>query len=271
LIAHVTSLLTYPVKSCAALSHQAVALDALGPVWDRRWMVVDPDGTFLTQRLFPQLAVVQPSVGSDDLALTTPSGRSVRVPLRREPGAALRVRVWDDACDAWDEGDEAARLLGGHLGAAVRLVRMAEDFVRPVDPDYAPRPAATGFADAFPMLVVSEASLDELNRRMQDRGASPVPMSRFRPNVVVSGAPAFAEDEWRTIRIGETIFDVVKPCGRCTTTRVDQDRGEVADAREPLATLATFRARGGNVLFGVYAVHRGPGRLAVGDEVRREA
>jgi uncharacterized protein YcbX len=267
LTVRVASLFTYPVKSCAALPHQAVAFDKLGPAWDRRWMVVDTEGTFLTQRLFPQLAVVQPHLGSDDLALTTPSGRSVRVPLRREPGAPLRVRVWGDECDAWDEGDDAARLLEGHLGGAVRLVRMADDFFRPVDPDYAPRPTPTSFTDACPLLVMSEASVDELNRRIEERGASPVPMSRFRPNVVVSGAPAFAEDEWKTIRIGETTLDVVKPCGRCATTHVDQARGEVADAREPLATLATFRAKGGNVLFGVYAVHRGPGRLTVGDAV----
>jgi uncharacterized protein len=229
-------------------------------------MVVAPDGTFLTQRQFPRLALVQPSVGEDDLVLRTPADE-VQVPLRRSGGDRLRVRVWEDDCEAWDEGDEAARLLTVHLGTAARLVRMADDFVRPVDPDYAPGPAQTAFADAFPLLVVTEASLDELNRRLAERGAAPVPMSRFRPNLVLAGAGPFAEDEWKTIRVGDTTLDLVKPCGRCATTRVDQARGEVADAREPLATLATFRRQDGEVMFGRYAIHREEGRLAVGDSV----
>jgi uncharacterized protein YcbX len=267
----VTALFTYPVKSCATVPHDAVALDARGPAWDRRWMVVAPDGTFLTQRLFPQLAVVQPSLGPDTLVLRTPSGGEIRVPLARARGETLRVRVWQDECEAWDEGEEAAQLLGDHLGTHARLVRMTDDFVRPVDPDYAPPPAATGFADAFPLLVISEASLAELNRRLEERGAAPVPMSRFRPNVVLSGTSAFAEDAWRAARIGSTTLDLAKPCGRCAITRVDQDRGQIADGREPLATLGTFRRLGTDVLFGRYAVHRGPGRLTVGDVVVVEA
>jgi uncharacterized protein YcbX len=263
----VAGLFSYPVKSCGALSHRSVSLDARGPAWDRRWMVVAADGTFLTQRQFPQLAIVQPSLDGDDLVLRTPAVPEVRVPLRRPAGDRLHVRVWDDDCEAWDEGDAAARLLTAHLGTVVRLVRMADDFVRAVNPDYAPRPAHTGFADAFPVLVVSEASLDELNRRLAERGAASVPMSRFRPNLVLSGGAPFGEDEWKTIRIGGTTLDLVKPCERCATTRVDQARGEVADAREPLATLATFRRLGREVTFGRYAIHREPGPLAVGDAV----
>jgi uncharacterized protein YcbX len=264
-LARVTGLFTYPVKSCAGLSHDSIALDVRGPLWDRRWMVVDPQGVFITQRQMPRLAVVRPALEADDLALRT-AGGEVRVPLRREAGEVRRVRVWQDECDAWDEGDEAARLLSDHLGTPARLVRLAESFVRPVDPDYAPRPSQTGFADAFPLLVVSEASLEELNRRLKERLASPVPMSRFRPNVVLTGCSPFAEDGWKAIRIADVTLDIVKPCGRCTTTRVDQARGVVHDPREPLATLATFRLRGLEVTFGQNAVHRGPGRLAVGDE-----
>jgi MOSC domain-containing protein len=263
----VASLFTYPVKSCCGLPHRSVSLDARGPAWDRRWMVVAADGTFLTQRQFPQLAVVQPSLDDDDLVLRTDATAGVRVPLRRSAGDRFRVRVWDDDCEAWDEGDAAAALLSAHLGTAVRLVRIADDFVRAVNPDYAPRPAQTGFADAFPLLVVSEASLEELNRRLAERGKAPVPMSRFRPNVVLAGVAPFAEDEWKTVCVGETTLDLVKPCERCAITRVDQARGEVADAREPLATLATFRRLGQEVTFGRYAIHREPGRLAVGDAV----
>lgn len=227
-------------------------------------MVVNPEGRFLTQREHPRLAVVQPSLEAHYLRLRAPARSEVRVPLRREPGEVRRVRVWDDDCEAWDEGEGAAGFFSDHLGAPVRLVRMADAFVRPVD---APQTAQTGFADAFPLLVLSEASLEELNRRLVERERSPVPMSRFRPNVVLTGCPGFAEDGWEAIRIGEMTLDVVKPCARCVTTTVDQARGEVRDHQEPLATLATFRRRGDGVVFGQNAVHRGPGRLAVGDVV----
>ena len=264
-LARVAGLFTYPVKSCAGLSHESVSLDARGPLWDRRWMVVDPEGVFITQRQIPRLAVVRPSLDADHLVLQ--AGDAVaRMPLRRKAAQVRRVRVWQDECEAWDEGDEAARLLSDHLRTPARLVRIAESFVRPVDPDYAPRPSQTGFADAFPLLVVSEASLEELNRRLKERLASPVPMSRFRPNVVLTGGAPFAEDGWKSIRIGDVTLDLVKPCARCVTTQVDQARGVVHDPREPLATLATFRLRGEGVMFGQNAVHRGPGRLAVGDE-----
>ncbi len=228
-------------------------------------MVVDPDGVFLTQRQLPRLAVVQPTLNAEELLLRVGTSEA-RVPLRRGAGETRRVRVWEDDCEAWDEGDEAARLFSDHLDTPARLVRIADEFVRPVDPDYAIRPAQTGFADAFPLLVVSEASLEELNRRLVERRASAVPMGRFRPNVVVAGCGPFAEDEWNSIRIGEVTLDLVKPCARCVTTQVDQARGVVHDPREPLGTLATFRLRGLGVMFGQNAIHRGPGRLAIGDE-----
>jgi uncharacterized protein YcbX len=256
------------VKSCAALAHHEISFDARGPTWDRRWMVATPAGVFLTQREHPRLAVAQPTLDTDQLRLRTPGGSELRVPLRHEPGEARRVRVWEDECEAWDEGDEAARFFSDHLGIPARLVRMADTFIRPVDPSYAPRPAQTGFADAFPLLVLSEASLEELNRRIVGRGCAPVPMSRFRPNVVLAGCPAFAEDEWKAVRVGGMTLDLVKPCARCVTTTVDQARGEVPDRTEPLATLATFRRSGeGKVLFGQNAVHRAPGRLVVDDAV----
>jgi uncharacterized protein YcbX len=261
----VAGLFTYPVKSCAGLAHDSIALDARGPLWDRRWMVVGPDGVFLTQRELPRLAVVRPRLEAEELVLCAGGGET-RVPLRRGAGETRRVRVWEDECEAWDEGDEASGLLSEHLGTPARLVRMAEEFVRPVDPGYALRPSQIGFADAYPLLVVTEGSLEELNRRLEERFTSPVPMSRFRPNVVLTGCAPFAEDDWKALRIGETTLDLAKPCGRCATTRVDQARGVVHDPREPLAALATFRLRDQNVLFGQYAIHRAPGRIAVGEE-----
>ncbi len=230
-------------------------------------MVVDPQGQFLTQRQLPPLAVVQPALDSRHLVLRAPGQSEIRLPLRRARLESRLVRVWDDDCEAWDEGEEAARFFSEHLGTPARLVRMAEGFVRPVDPDYAPRPAQTGFADAFPLLLVSEASLEELNRRLAERGHPRIPIDRFRPNIVLTGCRPFAEDEWKAIRIGRMTLDVVKPCARCVTTTVDQSQGAVKEPREPLATLATFRLRDGQVLFGQNAIHRGRGRLAAGGRV----
>jgi len=151
------------------------------------------------------------------------------------------------------------------LGLEARLFTMPKTTTRPVDPDYAPRPAKVGFADAYPLLVIGEASLAALNARLAQRGAAPVPMSRFRPNVVISGSDAFEEDTWGAFRMGELVFDAVKPCARCSVTTVDQQTGQVPNPQEPLATLATFRNQGGKVMFGQNLVHRQNGTLAVGD------
>jgi len=260
----ITGLFTYPVKSCGAIAHEAVELEARGLAWDRRWMVVDEAGRLLTQRERPRLALVRPAVAGGVLLLHAPGRPPLPVPLQRDRQPACRVQVWEDTCEAWDEGPEAAGWLDAHLGRPVRLVRMTDDWVRPVDPDYAPPATRTGFADAFPLLVACESSLAELNRRLSAAGKAPVPMSRFRPNLVLDGAEPFAEDGWRTLTVEGVTFDLVKPCARCTTTTVDQAKGSVPDTAEPLATLAAFRREGSKVLFGQNAVHRGPGTLRLG-------
>ncbi|HMK72199.1 MAG TPA: MOSC domain-containing protein, partial [Myxococcaceae bacterium] len=148
-----------------------------------------------------------------------------------------------------------------YLGQPVRLVHIGTSFQRPLNPDYVPEGGDVGFADGYPLLVLSDASVAELNRRL----AEPLPMNRFRPNLVVTGCPAFAEDAWKRIRVGEVVLHIVKPCERCAITTVDQATGE--QGKEPLATLATFRRYGGGVAFGQNAVHQGPGRIRVGDAV----
>jgi uncharacterized protein len=263
----ISSIHTYPIKSCGALSHNEIALDKRGPVWDRCWMVVDSEGMFITQREIPALALVQPRFDNGDLAISAPGMPEVCVPLQREAGEIWRVQVWDDECAAWDEGDELAQWLGDYLNVDARLVRMADDYIRQVDMTYASENTPVSFADGFPLLIVSEASLDELNRHMVERGKEAVPMTRFRPNVVVSGAEPFAEDSWRTVQIGEVTIDVVKPCARCVTTTVDQLTGTVPDVAEPLRTLNTFRKQNGKVMFAQNAIHHAPGVLKVGDTV----
>ncbi len=258
---HLESLHLYPVKSCGGLAVQLWDVERLGLRYDRRWMVVTPDGRFLSQREWPRLALVRPRVKPPDLLLDAPGQSPLVLPLEPRDGSAARVQLWGDSVQAWWAGREADGWFTSVLGIACRLAYLPDDGCRTVDRKYAPDRAVTAFTDGFPFLLLGRASLEELNRRMR----APLPMNRFRPNLVVSGSAPFAEDGWRRIRIGDIGFEVAKPCARCVMTTTDQDTGERGD--EPLRTLATFRKAGGKVLFGQNLVHRGEGRLRVGDKV----
>jgi uncharacterized protein YcbX len=258
----VASLHFYPVKSCGGTSIQHATIDARGFANDRAWMVTTGDGVFLTQREMPRMALIRPRVDAGVLVLAAQGMPSLEV-VRRTDGTRRDVAVWDDICVALDQGDDAAQWLSAFLGISCRLVRMAEDFVRPTDPAYSARVAGqVGFADGYPLLLITQASLDDLNRRL----AEPLPMNRFRPNVVVTGTGPYAEDDWGRIRIGNLSFAVVKPCARCPITTTDQDTAETA--REPLRTLATYRhVRGKGVMFGQNLIQAGTGSIGIGDPV----
>lgn len=177
------------------------------------------------------------------------------------------MTVWKDTIAAWDEGDAAAEWFSGLVGNPVRLLRVSDLARREVNPKYATRAATTAFSDGFPILVATEASLDELNRRLESGGAAPVPMSRFRTNLVIAGSEPFAEDRWRTIRVGEALIDIVKPCSRCIITSIDQTTAQRPQPTEPLATLAQFRRAPGGVMFAQNAIHHGQAALRIGDRV----
>jgi uncharacterized protein len=258
----VTSLHYYPVKSCGGTSIPHATLDARGFVEDRAWMVTTGDGLFLTQREMPRMALIRPCTDAGTLVLAAPGMPPLHV-IRRTDGARRDVAVWKDTCCTLDQGEEPARWLSAFLGSPCRLVRMAEGFVRQTDPVYSAGFAGqVGFADGYPMLLITQASLDDLNRRL----AEPLPMNRFRPNIVVSGAGPYAEDDWGLIRIGNVSFAVVKPCARCPITTTDQETAAVA--QEPLRTLATYRhVRGRGVMFGQNLIHIAAGSISVGDPV----
>lgn len=259
--ATVKSLHVYPVKSCRGLSLQSVRIDARGPLYDRRWMIVDATGTFLTQREEPRLALVRVTLRPTEIALDAPNMRSLRVPARGRDGARLAVRVWSHSGQGEDAGDAAADWLGEHLGRPCRLVRFPDEARREVSRRHTALDAETAFTDGYPILLISEASLADLNGRMKNA----LTMERFRPNLVVGGTEAFAEDAWKRIRVGDLLLDVVKPCARCAITTVDPTTAE--KSKEPLQTLAGYRRHGNEVLFGQNCVHHGPGTLRVGDEV----
>ena len=257
----VDGLYFYPIKSCRGTSLDTAEVGPRGIVADRQWMIVDENGEFLTQREVPRMALVSPRLTGDVLEIngTGLPPLTVLPSARRE---RTNVTVWRDRCAAIDEGADAAEWLSNFLEVPCRLVRIPDDEKRRADPEYAGPDDQVGFADGFSFLLTSRASLDDLNRRL----SIPLPMNRFRPNIVVDGTDAFEEDRWKRIRIDGIMFAVAKPCARCVTTTTDQDTAE--RSHEPLRTLATFRhVAGRGVMFGQNLIHDRSGVLHIGAEV----
>lgn len=234
--ATVTGLYVYPVKGCRGIAVDAARLLETGLENDRRWLVVDPNGRFVTQREMPRLALVGTALERDALVLELPDGPRVRV-RELADGEAREVVVWRSHCAALDCGDAVAAALSAFLARDVRLVQFDPRRERRVDPAWTGELAArVQFADGFPLLLVGEESLADLNARLP----SPIPMNHFRPNVVVKGLPAYAEDAVREFVDGPLRLRPVKGCTRCKVTTTDQATG-VVTGEEPLRTLRTYR------------------------------
>jgi uncharacterized protein YcbX len=255
----VRSLFVYPVKSCRGVALDEAEVVATGFAHDRQWLVIDRHGTFMTQRDWPAFARVDVAVAAGGLELAAGGLPRLAVPEPGPDAARLSVAIWKDQCMAVAAGSEADAWFTTLLDTPCRLVMMPSSTVRQVNLGYAEPGDRVGFADAFPFLLISQGSLDELNRRLEH----PVPMDRFRPNIVVDGCEPHAEDGWSRLTIGEVSFRVAKPCSRCVITTTDQRTGE--RSREPLRTLAGYRAVGTKVLFGQNLIHDGTGTVRVGD------
>jgi uncharacterized protein YcbX len=252
----------FPIKSCAAWVRDEAQVEPRGLAGDRRWMVTDADGRFLTARQHPRLTLVQAQADGDALVLSAPD----MPPLRLVPpdvSARIQATVWKNTVQAQLADAAADAWIGAFLGLPARFVHMDAACVRPVSPDYGRPGDEVSFADGFPLLLISQAALDGLNARLE----RPVPMLRFRPNLVVAGTDPHAEDGWKRIRIGAIEFDVVKPCTRCVFTTVDFTRGEFDRTGEPLRTLTRYRRTPQGVTFGQNLIARGGGIVRVGDAV----
>jgi len=252
-----SGLYRYPVKSMRGAAFDELAVGPLGPVGDRQWMLVDETGRFLTQRQLPRMALMSAELDpADRLVLRAPGGRECQV--GDGPGEPVDVTVWRDTLIAQAVDPAADAWCSDFLERPCRLVRMAPDTVRRVDPNYAAADDRVGFADGFPFLLISQASLDDLNRRI----GQTLPMRRFRPNLVVDGCGPYAEDGWRRLRIGDVTFRVAKPCSRCIIPTIDPQTAERAP--EPLRTLMTYRRRDNQVFFGQNLLHDSTGLLRLG-------
>lgn len=243
-----SGLYCYPLKSAAGIALDKARLEARGLQYDRRWMVIDADNTFVSQRTEARLARIKPHL-TDALQLHAPDMPAIDVPLDAG-GSSLSVHVWEDTVDAVTVSSEVDAWLSEVLSQPVRLVYLPDDSHRPIDPDYVQAGAhnEVSFADGYAVLVISEASLEDLNTRLE----TPLPMNRFRPNIVVRGCAPYEEDDWTTLQAGAGQLNLVKPCGRCVVTTTNQTTLERTP--EPLRTLATYRKQGSHVMFGQNAV-----------------
>ncbi|NML64782.1 MOSC domain-containing protein [Hymenobacter sp. RP-2-7] len=264
-----TGLFIYPVKSLGGISLPEAEVTARGLQYDRRWLLVDAHNRFLTQREHPELALLAVEAAYNGFLLRhrqRPELRPLYIPFEAAADKTAFVTIWDDMVFAQRGTAAADQWLSEALGRPCRLVYMDDMARREVEPDKPElNPAGTlvSFADGYPYLLASEASLAKLNAQLTE----PVPMNRFRPNLVVAGLPADAEDTWHDFRIAGLPFRAVRGCGRCVMTTIDQETGLKNPGGEPLRTLATYRQQGRKIMFGQNVTGPAAGRLRVGDAV----
>ena len=259
-----SALYLYPVKSLGGYAVPAADVTARGLRHDRRWLLVDERNRFLTQRQHPELALLAVAPAHNGFLLThrqRPDLLPLFIPFEATPDRTLFVTVWDDLVWAWRGSPEADAWLADALSRPCRLVYMSDMVRREVEPAHNPEGQLVSFADGYPFLLTGEAALADLNARL----AQPVPMNRFRPNLVFAGGAAYADDDWERFQIGDVPFRAVRGCGRCVLTTIDQATATKSPASEPLRTLATYRQAESSTLFGQNVTGPGTGRLRVGD------
>lgn len=254
----------YPVKSLGGISLKKAKVEERGFRYDRRWMIVDATGKYQTQRQHPRMALTSVQINENSLLIQAANFSPLNIPFQPETQNWLDVTVWENACKAQVVNHEANAWFSEFLQINCRLVYMPDSIKIQIDPAYNIKGGITSFSDGYPYLLIGQDSLDDLNSRLE----APVPMKRFRPNIVVAGAEAFAEDSWEKITIGSVQFHVVKPCPRCVITTIDPETAQ--KGKEPLRTLSTYRTVNGQVLFGMNLIPEQTGALTIGDPVTVE-
>lgn len=252
----------YPVKSLTGISVTSWPVTKTGLQYDRKWMLIDKDARFLSQRKLPRMALIKTALTESRLILSASGMENLSLPLNPADGDIINSTIWDDQCDARSVSREADQWLSHFLNLDCRLVYQPDRMIRPVDPHYGRDTDNVAFSDGFPFLIISENSLISLNQEMQLN----LPMARFRPNLVISDCSAYAEDSWREISIGAVDFRLPKPCSRCAIPTIDPETAQTG--KEPLAALNRIRKWQKNVYFGQNALHDQCGTLTVGDTVQ---
>jgi uncharacterized protein YcbX len=258
----VSELFIYPIKSLGGISVQNAVVTSRGLQHDRRWMLVNEHGHFITQREFPQMALLKATVEAIGIVVYHHhSTGPILIPFNDDRKPLQQFAVWDDTCMGQYVSEEFDEWFSEALNMQCRLVYMPDDSEREVDQRYAKPGMITSFADAYPFLLIGQSSLDDLNKRM----AQPLPMNRFRPNIVFTGGDAYSEDLMNQITIAGLTFYGAKLCARCVLTTIDQQTA--MKAKEPLKTLASYRMKNNKIMFGQNLVHENTGIISVGDEL----
>ena len=258
---YLSAIYIYPVKSFSGISVNLCEVTDKGLQYDRKWMLVDQNNQFLSQRKLPEMTLIKTSIIKDHLQLSAPGMEDVCLPLNTTGGEKISTRIWQDGCTARLISPEIDQWLSDFLHTPCQLVYQPEETVRLVDQNFATQRDKVFFSDGFPFLILSDNSLVELNREMD----IDLPMSRFRPNLVIGGCEGYAEDYWRNISIGKIDFRLPKPCSRCSITTIAPETAQ--SGKEPLKTLNRLRKWNRQVYFGQNALHDNYGIVKVGDPV----
>lgn len=261
----VDSLHVYPLKGAAGFSPRSWPVDERGLRHDRRFMIVNADGVFISQRTNPRIALIGAAISDAGLRITSAAG-TLDIAFPSSSAPTLRATVWDDCIDVRVSDPTASRMLSEVLGTPAQLVWMPDDCERLTSVKRGEPRRHLSLADAAPLLLTTTAALAELNARLMRGGSSAIPMDRFRPNAVIRGATVGADDDWRALRIGSAAFRVSNACKRCKVITIDQSTGEFT-GNEPLSTLATYRAEGPSVTFGQHLLTESGGTISIGDTV----
>lgn len=259
---YISEIWIYPVKSLGGIRcREALALEK-GFEYDRRWMLLDAQHRFITQREHPQMALFSVELSGKVLTIRhRKTGSAIHFETSLVSTRKLDAQIWEDKVEAYEVDAEISQWFSKQLGVACRLVKFPEEKPRPVDRQFVSGQKHVSLADGFPYLIIGEASLNELNRRLQ----KPVTMHRFRPNLVFTGGEPFAEDTWKAFKIGSVHFAAVKPCARCVLTTIDPDTGE--KGKEPLQTLSQFRKQKNKIRFGMNLIAHTQGVIREGDRI----
>lgn len=257
----VSELFVYPVKSLGGIALSSACVTDRGFEYDRRWMLVDEHGGFMTQRTLPQLALFESNLYQNHFTITyKKKSLTINIPFKASD-ETMMVQVWSDRCRAKIVDSKINEWFSDLLSVKCSLVYMPDDTQRRVDGRYAQNKEITSFSDAYPFLLIGQSSLDDINKRLQEQ----LPMNRFRPNIVVGGSVPFEEDEWAHFSINKINFYGVKICSRCVVTTINQE--EATKGKEPLKTLATYRTMNKKIYFGQNLLHKGEGMITIGDEI----